>query len=266
MNKQYDFKSFDDVILHLLCSKQSNQLKDTSEVGYVHNQIKRNVNPKDIYICGYPTSEENERFFYDNIDYFRIDPFKLAELELETLLCLDNEILWRKYVQVKSPGKFQTSPLVRAKHFEQHGIDFDLTNGSMFYSKDYYSVKTKDYLRAPLFFNGKRLESDSFNQKAFLVGMSLLDDFFRANTYMVTMEMEKKIHISASPEEVYQLLSVRDGPVANVKKKPVIHWVSHRRTLANNKKAYLRGTESFEIDGIEITVNPDYLDELELIF
>ena len=73
------------------------------------------------------------------------------------------------------------------------------------------------------------------------------------------LELEKKIHISATPEEVYALLSIRNGPIANIKKRPVIHWVQNRKAIATDKKSFLRGTEKFEIDGIAITVAPDFL-------
>lgn len=260
MSEIYNFNSFEDVLLNLLCSNiDLNKKEDNSKVGYIANLIKKDQSPKEIYLCGYPVGEEKERLYAADLKLFRLNPFDLAKREYEALICFDDSMMWQKFVNIKKPSKLTSSPLSRVTHFEQHLIEYDLKTGQSKYGKDYYSVYNKTGLRAPLFANGKRVTGHDNYKESFILTMGALDDFFRSGSYKVTLELEKKIHISATPEEVYALLSIRNGPIANIKKRPVIHWVQNRKAIATDKKSFLRGTEKFEIDGIAITVAPDFL-------
>ena len=61
-------------------------------------------------------------------------------------------------------------------------------------------------------------------------------------------------------DAVMEILSIRDGPIANKRKSAILHWVKrHYRDCPSKSvpvSAHLRGVESVEIDGATVIVSP----------
>lgn len=159
------------------------------------------------------------------------------------------DMSWSRIDRIERPREYYSAG---DEWFEVHFMTFH-----KMYQKSYTCLKNS--VQMPIYRRG--WEKVDWTAKGYpdQVQMlySMLDDFYAPHGVRVYLNcMGVEIKITCSHDQAYDLLSIRDGPIAQRKKRPVAHWVvSHSRNKGEVKR-HIRGTEEFEIDGIHVRVIP----------
>lgn len=269
-------ESWDDlesIILYLLDAKSGSGdiIKDRvvdgcvnrSKLGFSMYEVSNNAfvskdkKPSNTILAGF-----GDRWYANSVDGLAAPVSDILAVDNEVALFVDGSVTWAAYErqQARFP---ELAPIGRATDYYSYHVrrinkgKDDYLKGPMAYSSKFGRELPLNYVKA-----GTLLAND-YKNNAVVSHCSVIEDYHRSNAYKIEISMGSTVKLAVDPCNVFDLLSLRSGPIATDKKSPVIHWVSnHIRESGGEKrkvKQHLRGIEELEIAGCRIKIIPPTL-------
>ena len=183
----------------------------------------------------------------------------ILALDNEVALFVEGSVTWAAYERQQSRFT-ELAPIGRATDYYSYHVrriskgKDDYLKGPMAYSSKFGRELPLNYVKAGT------LLANNYKNNAVVSHCSVIEDYHRSNAYKIEISMGSTVKLAVDPCNVFDLLSLRGGPIATDKKSPVIHWVSkHIREDGGEKrpvKQHLRGIEELEIAGCKIKIIP----------
>lgn len=203
---------------------------------------------------------DSGRLFTTHKDYLIRNPIETIGDEAETIMMYGDTLKWWG---LKRTTKRDKSVSVLGKPFAwyEFHVRFIASNGAETYLKRIIPVN-KNGCALPAKIQGQFVCSPRYEGETFNLIASVIEDAHRANTMLAKISEECEIKLPVPVDDYKAMFFDRDGPMANAKKKAIIHWVAKhlRKSTKGNMhevKRHVRGVDKITIDGITISIIPN---------
>lgn len=272
-DEKENWSDLESIILYLLDAKSGsgNVLRDQAVIETGHKNglhvttmevtnnafVREDRSPSNTILAGF-----GDRWYANHVEYLAAPVPDILALDNEVALFVDGSVTWAAYErqQARFPD---LSPIGRATDYYSYHVrrigkgKDDYLKGPMAYSSKFGRELPLKYVKAGMCLN------NDYKNNAVISHCSIIEDYHRSNAYKIEISMDSTVKLAVDPCNVFDLLSLRKGPIAIDKKSPVIHWVAQHIREAGGKerqvKQHLRGIEELEIAGCRIKITPPTL-------
>jgi len=221
--------------------------------------------------------QPNSMYASDICDENRVDADSLSDLlyHPSETLGAESEVLWIDNTRYAAWMGFRQLPkkpkgltyFGKASHFYEFNYRHVYTAGKR---KEVRSIMVLDKLGKIIpttmaVLHGSTL-SDSkgleHTHNILCRACGIIEDAHRSNAMLATVKDGKEIKFPVPLDDYKEVFSNRDAPLANGKKKAIVHWVAkHLRQTPTGKtttvKKHVRGVKDIMVDGLTINIQPN---------
>lgn len=207
---------------------------------------------------------DDERLLTYSHEYLMTHPKEIIEGGAETvMLCENNIVKWSGIYPMNRRPK-RASCLGKADcWFELHYREGNSATGWSEYHKHIAAIHSSGR-PLPVQITGQHEPPNIFNSEMVIGACSVVEDAHRSNAVLATISADSEIILPVHQDIYQEFFRLRDAPrnTATGRRNPIIHMVaSHMRTRGEksfNVKRHYRGVESITIDGLSVSLEPQW--------
>lgn len=202
---------------------------------------------------------DRDRLFTSSPEYLKGHVSDVLGDECEVIMMCEERLKWigvRKFT--KAPRNIVA--LGKPSHWYELHYRVVCENGAQSYQKRAIPINEKGVV-LPAKLKGHWMcqagEADSF-----VIMASIVEDARRASTMLASVKDATEIKFPVALDAYKEVFSIRDAPMANGRRKAIIHWVSkHLRASTrgglHDVRKHTRGVKDIVIDGLRINIEPN---------